>query len=57
MKNSNNDIPTVSWDNPLVLRLPETLPTEDITFLSVWCRKLGINFGHVEFPLKTELYG
>ena len=45
------------WEDPLVLRLPEGLDTEDITFLSVWCRKLGINFGHVEFPLKKQLYG
>ena len=44
------------WEDPVELVLPPGLAVQDITFLSVWCRKLGINFGAVEFPLKNILY-
>ena len=44
------------WEDPVELVLPPGLAVQDITFLSVWCRKLGINFGAVEFPLNKALY-
>ena len=46
----------VIWPEPMVIKLPSNVQTDEVTFLSVWCRKLGINFGHVEFPLKNKLY-
>ena len=46
----------VVWPDPMVIKLPSNIQTDEVTFLSVWCRKLGINFGHVEFPLKNKLY-
>ena len=47
---------TVQWPDSMTLELPPTITTSDITFLSVWCRTLEVNFGHVEFPLKKQLY-
>jgi len=35
----------------LVLRLPEGKTLRDLTYISVWCRKVSANFGHLE--LKT----
>ena len=32
------------------LKLPSNMKTQDIGWLSVWCRKFSVNFGHVEFP-------
>eukprot|EP00092_Neocalanus_flemingeri_P042380 GFUD01046276.1.p1 GENE.GFUD01046276.1~~GFUD01046276.1.p1 ORF type:complete len:173 (+),score=45.21 GFUD01046276.1:73-591(+) len=46
----------VSWDDTIELTLPAGMEVTDLTFLSVWCRKLGLNFGSVEFPLKKKLY-
>ena len=46
----------VDWEDTIELTLPPGLEVDQLTFLSVWCRKLGINFGSVEFPLKKELY-
>ena len=46
----------VTWEDTMELTLPPGLEVDQITFLSVWCRKLGINFGIVEFPLKKQLY-
>ena len=46
----------VVWPDPMIVKLPSIIQTDEITFLSVWCRNLGINFGHVEFPLKNMLY-
>ena len=45
-----------AWEDPIVLTLPPGMDVNQLTFLSVWCRKLGLNFGLVEFPLKKELY-
>ena len=44
------------WEDTIELTLPAGVEVDQLTFLSVWCRKLGINFGIVEFPLKKELY-
>merc|ERR1712212_579468 len=46
----------VNWEETIELPLPPGLEVDQLTFLSVWCRKLGINFGIVEFPLKKQLY-
>lgn len=46
----------VVWPDAMIVKLPPIIQTDEITFLSVWCRNLGINFGHVEFPLKNILY-
>jgi hypothetical protein len=49
-------ISIVDWEDTIELTLPPGLEVDQLTFLSVWCRKLGINFGIVEFPLQKELY-
>merc|ERR1719348_816068 len=46
----------VVWEETMELTLPPGLEVDQLTFLSVWCRKLGVNFGLVEFPLKQQLY-
>lgn len=51
----NFDVDVV-WPDPMIIKLPSIIRTDEATFLSVWCRNLGINFGHVEFPLKNKLY-
>lgn len=32
----------------LVLRLPEGKTLRDLTYISVWCKKVAANFGHLE---------
>ena len=53
---NSNSCSDVQWPEFMELSLPESIGVNDITFLSVWCRTLGVNFGHVEFPLKKTLY-
>ena len=40
----------------LKLVLPNNLTTHNIGWLSVWCRKFKVNFGHITFP-KKEAHG
>jgi len=47
----NDDIPLIkrSFDGSedLTLKLPPGASTDDIKWLSVWCRRFDVNFGHV----------
>lgn len=46
----------------LIVELPDNLTLHDVTWLSVYCYEVGVDFGHVEFkfsrlsqPLPPEL--
>jgi len=32
------------------VKLPGHVSVEELRWISVWCRKFGVNFGHVDFP-------
>jgi hypothetical protein len=38
-------------EDVVLLLPPEKATVFDINRLSVWCRKFGISFGHIDFPL------
>lgn len=39
----------------ITLRLPENMKVGDIKWLSVWCRKFGVDFGNLIFPTDLNL--
>jgi hypothetical protein len=41
-------------NNEIVLTLPDDLTTDDVKWLSVWCRKFSVNFGDILFENQAE---
>jgi len=39
----------------ITLKLPSGMSFNDIDWISVWCRRYGINFGHVNIPKNLKL--
>ena len=43
-----------SGGQSVLLTLPQGWSTEDLTWISVWCRRFGVNFGDLIIPEEEE---
>lgn len=55
-KYRNEDAPILkaASNEAVTLILPENMKVSDIKWLSVWCRKFAVDFGHLMFPAEVK---
>ena len=44
-------LPAFNGTEDIILKLPDHVAVSKLNWLSIWCRKFAVNFGHVEIGM------